>query len=102
MWWWCGGGRRVVLVAQTNDRPGQWVETEIIMASSNVAAQEQEEEARVPGAGLKGHYPELFTDHFASSDLCSIAWAVTHLHDSLRDVIVDLVTQIFGGRAKGA
>ena len=48
------------------------METEIIMASSNVAAQEQEqeeeEEARVPGAGLNGHYPELFTDHFASRD----------------------------------
>ena len=26
---------------------------------------------------------------------CSIAWAVTHLCDSLHDVIVDLVTQIF-------
>ena len=46
------------------------METEIIMASSNVAAQEQEqeEEARVPGAGLNGHYPELFTDHFTSRE----------------------------------
>ena len=89
---------------QTTNRANRCVETEIVMTFSK---EQQEEEARVPGVGLNGHYPEaavygsLYEQRFLlhcvgrdgilwragkesmktldAGDLSNLAWAIARL-----------------------
>jgi len=57
-----------------------------------IASEKQDEKVEVdPEVVYTKTSPEI---QFSNSDLCSIAWAATDLKDSLRNVLVDLITEI--------
>ena len=72
------------------------VQTELLITSTPMASQETGEQNSVsPAKSSSLSSPSLSELHFSNHKLCSIVWAATDLQDSLRNTLLDIVSEIF-------